>query len=131
MRVIRIVGDRWEGTTNHEWTVEAPALDAFETALSRLDGTTFTEIVLDGGQGRHLAIGGGGGRYVVYAAVANDEFVNLLHCNPRDGTVKLTAGGQEGDYPARRVVTIEEARDAGRTFLQAGELDPRQRWIRG
>ena len=79
-----------------------------------------------------MAIGGGGGkRYVVYAMMAEDSFFNLARSETTEGSMPLVVGGQEGDYSAAQVVSLEDAREAGRVFMETGGLNPSQRWIHG
>jgi hypothetical protein len=126
----RLYGDHWDGVLNHEWYIDAPSTDDFEHMLQRLDARRYTMLTLQGDGEQHMAIGGGAGRYVVYATFDNDEFWNLLCRTSAEGIVLLNAGGQEGDFPAMQVVSIEQARAAGHAFLEACRLDPEQRWER-
>lgn len=130
MNVRRIRGDCWDGVLNHEWHIDAPTVDEFEHALQRLDARCFTMLTIQGDGVLHMTIGGGAGRYVVYATFDNEEFWNLLCREPAKGIILLNAGGQEGDFPATHVVSIEQACAAGRVFLDACKLDPAQQWER-
>lgn len=124
----RIDGDCWEGVLDHKWHLEAALPTDLDRALEQLDGETFTLLTIGGDGEQHMGIGGGKGRYVVYATFDNEEFWNLLCAQPREGVIFLTAGGQEGDFPARQVVDLEQARAAAQTFLLHGQLDQGQRW---
>ena len=123
-----IHGDHWEGLLNHEWRIDRASPPDLERALDRLDARTYTMVTIQGDGEQHLTIGGGAGQYVVYATFDNEAFWNLLRPQPATGTVLLNAGGQEGDFPAAQVVSKEQARVAGLTFLRAGSLDPTQQW---
>ena len=127
----RIRGDRWNGALSQEWQTDNPSAADFEQALLRLDAKEYTMMTVAGDDETHLTIGGGGGRYVVYATFDNENFWNLMRRDPIDGTVLLNAGGQEGDFPAARVVGLEQARAAGRVFLDYRQLDPSQEWEKG
>ena len=124
----RIHGDRWDGALNDEWQVDRASDSDFEEALLRLDAQVYTMLTIWDEDDAGLTIGGGAGRYVVYATFGNEDFWNLLRSEPADGMVLLNAGGQEGDFPANRVVDIEQAAAAGRVFLYSRRLDPSQRW---
>lgn len=128
MSKCRIHGDCWDGIDNTEWHVLSASAEDLDQALDRLDARTYTMLTIAGDGEQHLAIGGGGGRYVVYATFDNERFWNLLRSEPVDGVELVTAGGQEGEYPAMQVVTLSQARAAGRVFLDAGKLDPDQEW---
>lgn len=125
----RIHGDRWDGVLNHEWQIDEPSEAELEQALLRLDAERYTMVAIVAGQENHLAIAGGRGRYVVCATL-EDELWSLIVPATGLGTVRLNAGGQEGDFPAAQVVTLEEARAAGLVFLRTHKLDPGQRWER-
>ena len=127
--LLRICGDCWVGVLNHEWQADSPSRADFEAALFRMDAERYTMITIaDGGGDKHLTIGGGGGRYVVYVTFDGQEFWNLVRPESAAGTVLLNAGGQEGDFQAAHVVTLDQARAAGLVFLDSGQLDPNQRW---
>ena len=49
---------------------------------------------------------------------------------PKEGVVLLNAGGQEGDYPAKQIVSLDQALAAGREFFDKRRLDPAQTWDR-
>jgi hypothetical protein len=123
-----VLGDHWEGVLNHEWRVERASSADFDHALDRLDARTHTMITIKADEERHLTIGGGAGQYVVYATFDGEVFWNLLRSQPTVGMVLLNAGGQQGDFPAAQVVDKEQARAAGRAFLDACRLDPTQQW---
>jgi hypothetical protein len=124
----RIEGDRWDGLSLNEWMIDDASVSDFDAALDRLDASTFTNVMIAGDGEEHMGIGGGAGRYIVYATFDNEDFWNLMRNEPATGTVLLNTGGQVGDYPASQVVTVEQARTAGRTFLLSGKLDPGLRW---
>ncbi len=126
--VRRIDGDRWEGVVNHGWIVDHASSTDLNRAIDRLDARIYTIVTIQVDGERHLTIGGGAGQYVVYATFDNEEFWNLIRSEPSAGTVRLNAGGQEGDFPAAQVVNKEQARAAGNRFLNECLLDPVQQW---
>jgi hypothetical protein len=126
--VLQILCDHWDGVFNREEIVETPTTADFDRLLDRMDGQIHTMIMLRRENDAHMGIGGGSGKYVVYAAFDNETFWNLIAPEREPGTVMLNAGGQEGEYPARQVVTQDRARQAGHTFLATGELDRSLRW---
>ena len=127
---LRMSGDCWEGRRSSDWEIVAPSGLDFEERLRRLDARQYTMVTIAGEGEAHLALGGGGGQYVVYATFDNEVFWNLLRPEPASGTVLLTVGGQEGDFPAAQIVDLDQARSAGLAFLTSGRLDPTQRWAR-
>jgi hypothetical protein len=128
VNVRRILGDHWEGVLNREWSIDEASSADLDRALDQLDALTYTMVTIQADGERHLTIGGGAGQYVVYATFDNEEFWNLLRSQPTVGTVLLNAGGQQGDFPTAHVVDKEQARAAGRAFLDACHLDPTQQW---
>jgi hypothetical protein len=128
--VSRILADRWRGAQCDEDVIESPSADDFARALAALDARERTMLCLHVPDGRQLTIGGGNGKYVVYAALSKDEFWNLLIETAENGTVSVTAGGQEGDFPAEQVVDQTQALRAGLAFMESGKLDPTLCWKR-
>jgi hypothetical protein len=58
-----------------------------------------------------------------------DSFWNLLSkSNNTEESVLLNAGGQEGDFPMRKIVHVQTALTAAHTFLETGALDSKLRW---
>lgn len=125
-----LVGDKWSGVLNHEWRIDPATQPALDEALNKLDARNFTMLTLQGKGETHLVVGGGDGRYVVCVSLAKDEFWNLLSLDPAEGVVLLNAGGQEGEFPARQVVGMKQARDAAQFFLATCQLDSTQKWLR-
>lgn len=126
--MLSLSGDRWDGVTSHEWRVDEPTEREVEAALARLDATAHTLITIERGAEHHLTVGGGAGRYVVYVALPNDRFWNLVSKRPSQATALLNAGGQEGEYSGWQIVDQSQARSAALVFLSRGELDQEQRW---
>lgn len=108
-----IRGERWEGTFNHDWSIEDASATDFVRGLDQLDARVHTLVTVRREGEQHLSIGGGAGQYVVYATFDNERFWSLIRSEPATGIVMPNAGGQEGDYPASQVVTKEQARGAG------------------
>ncbi|WP_434345614.1 Imm1 family immunity protein [Myxococcus virescens] len=127
-KMAMIHGDRWEGVLNLEWRVDRASSADLERALEQLDARIHTLVTIQHEGEQHLTIGGGAGQYVVYATINNEQFWNLLRSQPAIGTIRLNAGGQEGNYPAEQIVTKEQALAAGQAFLDAGRLDSSQKW---
>lgn len=123
-------GDQWIGVYNQEWQHESPSSNAFSGALRNLDALKHTMLTIHANDEAHLTIAGGNGRYVVYATFDNEEFWNLLGTDTSTEMVMLNAGGQEGDFPARQVVDLNQAMSAGLAFLGSRQLDSSQGWER-
>ncbi|ANH68022.1 Imm1 family immunity protein [Mitsuaria sp. 7] len=130
--VNRMVADRRGGVLCTEEETLMPTADDLGVALCELDARSRTLICLYGQDGIDLTIGGGAGQYVVFASNADEQFWNLVNQAATDdsGVVLLNAGGQEGDFPARQVVTQPQALQAAQTFLQTGALDDSLCWER-
>jgi hypothetical protein len=130
-RTYRMTVDAWDGTTNRAATLEPLTIEDFDTWLDRLDARVHTRIVLahPAIPNAQLAIGGGAGRYVVSATTADGGFWSLISDGAVEaGRVLLLAGGHEREYPARSIVTAEQARAAAHAYLASGRLDSTQTW---
>jgi Immunity protein Imm1 len=130
MKKITLSGDQWSGIYNQEWQHESPSSDDFSNALRNLDALKHTMLTIHADDEAHLTIAGGNSRYVVYATFDNEEFWNLLGSGKSTEIVMLNAGGQEGDFPARQVVDLNQAMSAGLAFLGSQQLDSFQKWER-
>jgi hypothetical protein len=77
-----------------------------------------------------ISIGGGGsnGLYVVQATDDGERFKVATREADRTQKVMVTAGGQEGDYLARRCVDLPTALRAACTFTSTGEMDATISW---
>lgn len=123
-----LFGDRWDVDYSFEWRDEDATRNEFESALGRLDAKTYTMLTIQAEGEAHLTIAGGNGQYMVYATFDNEDFWNLIRSEEVSGTVILNAGGQEGDYPARQVVSMSEAHAAGLFFLNSCRIDFSHNW---
>ena len=123
--------DRWVGNRDQPMTVDGPAWPAIQERIARLDAREFTMVTLAGEGEAHMAIGGGAGRYVVYATRDNMSFDNLV--DPARGAAmeRVVAGGQEGEYPARQVVSLEKALEAAREYAETGTSSAGLQWEQG
>ena len=127
----RLTYDRWVGNRDQPATVDGPAWPAIQERIARLDAREFTMVTLVGEGEAHLAVGGGAGRYVVYATRDNMSFDNLVDPARGEAMERLVAGGQEGEYPARQVVSLEMAVEAAREYAETGSLSDRLQWEEG
>jgi hypothetical protein len=123
--------DRWVGNRDRGTTVERPSWAAIEERIARLDAREFTIVTLAGEGEAHMAVGGGAGRYIVYATRDNMSFDNLVDPARGEAMERLVAGGQEGEYPARQVVSLETAVEAAREYAETGTLSDSLRWEEG
>lgn len=129
MFVDRVVADKWTDVYCDEEEITKPSLSDIDDVITALDANVRTFVSLYGQDGTYLAIGGGSGQYVVYASICNEQLWNLL--SDKDAgkdIVLLNAGGQEGDFPVRQVVSKLQALQAARTFSLTGQLDTNLLW---
>ena len=111
-------GDHLVDDTADHWAIEHPSGSDFLAALTRLDAASYTEVTITTAGDAHLAIAGGAGHYVVHATYGDSERWTLVRRQP----------GTAGADP---VVTLDQARTAGLTYLLTGTLDPTLRWEKG
>jgi hypothetical protein len=125
-----MVTDRWEGVRNKASVVPNPTWKAVAEAISALDGSVRTLVSIVYQHPSLISIGGGGsnGLYVVQATDDGERFKVATSEADKTQTVMITAGGQEGDYLARRCVDLATALRAARTFTSTGEMDATISW---
>jgi hypothetical protein len=125
--MLTLISDSWSGDRNAPSEVFGPTEQQVVDAVRALDGAIHTLVTLQGHQQRHLALGGGPDSYVVYATFDNEAFHSAMTPG-LGGTIHLVAGGQAGEYLARRTVNRNVAIKAALTFLHDQALDPTIVW---
>lgn len=130
MLVDRVIADNWEGVYCGEDEIRHPSLADIDQIVDALDAKVRTLVTIYGQDGCYLTIGGGSGQYVVYASICDEQLWNLLSSgeDKDKGTVLLNAGGQEGDFPLRQVVSKSQMLQATHTFFLTGQLDSTLLW---
>jgi hypothetical protein len=129
MFVDRVIVDKWSGEYCDNNVVKFPSTDDIEKVIDALDAKVHSIVSLYGKDGSHLTIGGGCGQYVVFMAVSDEEFWNLISSSDdQKDIVFINVGGQEGDFPVRQVVNKAQVRIAARTFSLFGQLDSSLQW---
>jgi hypothetical protein len=125
-----MVTDRWEGVRNKASVVSGPTWGAVAAAINALDGSVSTLVSIVHKEPSLMSIGGGGsnGLYVVQATDDGERFKVATREGDQTQKVMITAGGQEGDYLARRCVDLATALRAARTFASTGQMDPTISW---
>ncbi len=76
-----------------------------------------------------MGIAGGNGQYLVFVFDQGNEILVNTNVEETDQTIELVAGGQSANYPKRKVVDLELALRAARTFAESGELKASFTWI--
>jgi hypothetical protein len=120
--------DKWERNRDSPTTVQKPGWFTIEQRIRLLDGRQHTMVTIAGAGEAHMAVGGGGGRYVVYTTYDNLTFHNLVDPARGEAAERVLAGGQQGEYPARQVVALDQALEAARQFAEHGVLAPTVTW---
>jgi Immunity protein Imm1 len=125
-----LVTEQWEGIRKKSSVVAEPTLEAVAAAIRALDGRVYTMVSIVFKASSVIFIGGGGsnGLYVVTATHDGEHFKIAIGDASSTGMVTITAGGQEGDYPARHCVDLVTALRAARAFASTGEMDSTVNW---
>lgn len=121
-------------------TIQNPSWADIEREIRALDACSQTLVMLaplppkGAPEGdHHLAVGGGrDGRCIVYATEDNLDFWNLTDPEKRsaEGKVRMTIGGQEGEYVEAQFVPRELALQAARRYAQDGQRAPDLVWTK-
>lgn len=121
-------------------TMENPTWADVEREVGALDARTRTLVMLAPSppQGapegdHHLAVGGGDGRFIVYTTEDNLDFWNLTapDTSGTERTVRMTVGGQEGEYREAQFVSQDQALQAARRYFEDGQRAPGLVWTKG
>ncbi len=128
---VEMVTDWWDGARNTESVITAPTWEMVSEAIKGLDGNVRTLVTIVLEPLSHMTIGGGGdnGLYIVQATEDGERF----HLATREdvtspSNVTIKAGGQNGDFPARRCVDLDTALRAAETFVETGQLETAIKW---
>jgi hypothetical protein len=126
-----MVTDCWDGVRNTESVVTAPTWEMVSEAIKALDGNVRTLVMIVLQPPSHMTIGGGGnnGLYVVQATEDGERFQLATREDVTSlSNVTIKAGGQNGDFPARRCVDLDTALRAAQAFVETGRLEAAIRW---
>ena len=121
--------------------IEEPTWADVEREISALDARTQTLVMLappppkGAPEGdHHLAVGGGGdGRFIVYTTEDNLNFWNLTDPEKRgaERKVRMSIGGQEGEYREAQFVSRDMALRAARRYAEDGQRAADLVWAKG
>ena len=122
--------ESWQGNRNQNLVKPAQNWAEIEAAIRELNGQHKTLVTLETNGETHMAIGGGTGQYLVYLTFDNETFHHLTDPSKSGCDQRLVVGGQEGIYPAKLCVGINEALKAAQTFAELGDLEKSVKWKR-
>jgi hypothetical protein len=102
--------------------------DQIRNLITALDGDTRTLVTIYAEEA-HLAVGGDAhSNLIVYATFDGETFQNLVTPTAGNQRVRIVAGAQPGDHPARDLVSVEDALAAAITFAHDGSLSAEANW---
>ena len=111
-------GDTWSGSRDLEWEASDPSFDGIRDAVARLDGRTFTEVVVSAADRmRHLSVAGGPDLFLVTGELEDGRLLHLLSRGESDSLVGLVCGGQQADFCRFELVQKGVVLDAVSDFL--------------
>ncbi len=108
-----------------------PGWELVTASIAALDGVAKVMVSLlahDAGDSCMLISGAWGGRVMVNATNHELDYVSVVDGAQPITTRLLCVGGQDGEYHEPRIVPIEWALVAARTFYESGRLEPTLRW---
>ncbi len=117
--------------------IDSPTWDDVLNSLRALDSKEKTIVVLAPASPKgvpegeeHMSIGGGSGRYIAYVTSDNVTFWNAETAGGLDTSVtRLTVGGQEGEYAAAQIVSLDVVTIVARAYFERGERTPSAHWV--
>ena len=122
----------WSNSNRRDVVVLDPPWPQVEAAIRALNNRNLNDVYLTplaAQSETFLGIGGGSGQYLLTGAVAGKTFPTLVTAlNLDDSLVPLVVGGQLGEYPARWLVSLDDALSAARAFFDAGGFDCGVEW---
>jgi hypothetical protein len=134
MPILELTICEWHDARVIKTVLEQPRWEVVEQAIRALNNKDRNDLYLTptpADPGTYLCVGGGGGRYIVAGSVRNAEFPTILDRTRLSGSaVRLTIGGQEGEYPSAQVVDLATALNAARHFYDSGGFSNSEMWAR-
>jgi hypothetical protein len=134
MPILELTICEWHDARVTETVLEQPRWEAVEQAIRALNNKERNDLYLTptpADPETYLCVGGGGSRYIVAGSVRSEEFPTILdHSRSSQPPVRLTVGGQEGEYPAAQVVDLATALNAGRHFYDSGGFSNSEMWVK-
>ncbi len=122
----------WSNTTRRDVVALDPSWPQVEAAIRALNNRNLNDVYLTplaAQSETFLGIGGGDGRYLLTGAIAGKTFPTLVTTLSLDESlIPLVVGGQPGEYPARWLVTLDDALSAARAFFDGGGFDCGVEW---
>lgn len=127
---MHLVTDFWTGNTYTEEVISAPEQSQIEASIARLDADRFTQVILSVGEEDFLLVGGGNGRFNICVGQSDDQYYTLMDlAKPPHAIEQLVTGGQQGNFPAQSIVSIQLATRAMQTYFnENGKMDTGLKW---
>lgn len=123
--------DDWKGREDEGVELCDPTWEQLEELILSLNGQNKTLVTFDNEDEEwYMAVGGGPSQYILYLSFEDEErIVELVDpTQPEDSYVKLTVGGQWGEYPQNTCVSQEKVLMAAKTFYETQTPDERLSW---
>lgn len=124
-----LISDHWQGISDNRREERFPDWESVERAIGQLDETVQTLVVLDDERGSNLFVGGGPSGIVVALSMGDEHLI--ARQGDKTQTTLITAGGQEGDYRKRNVISLEHSKDIAKAFFNGIDVRSLGRWEHG
>ena len=104
-------------------------LPDIEAALRALDGADRTLASIELDSGATLTVGGGPREFVAEIALNDFERWAVTNLNRGESPIDVIVGGQSVDYPARLLISLDQALEAAKAFfLGSGARSEKLNW---
>lgn len=123
--------DEWHGRRCRVFDAKDPEWGLVSDSIAALDGVRKVMVSLferEGGESCLIVSGQWGGRVMVNATSDDLSYLSVIDQSQPVAKRTLCVGGQDGEYDETRIVPIEWAMIAARTFYESGKLEPSLSW---
>ena len=129
MSVSFLERDEWSEVVDHGSRMAHPSWEQVEKAILSLDGTVHTIVRFGFNEDSYMTVAGGSdGCYLVFVTTDGSSFSHLVDVSKSNEPVLLDIGGQPGEYPLKRCVSLDVARDAAKVYFECGRLKSDCTW---
>jgi hypothetical protein len=123
---VTMTTDYWESVINDERVDLCPSWHSVDDAITRLNETVYTLVVLDDHQGSSLFIGGGLAGIVVAWSKGDQHLI--ARRGDQSEKVSIVVGGQAGEYKRRNAISLDEAKSIARAYFNGSDVRDLGEW---
>lgn len=129
MSISYLEWDEWSQVIDRGSRIPDPSWEDVDEAILSLDGAVYTVVKFGWNEDCYMTVAGGSdGLYLEFVTTDGTSFAHLVDRSKADELVQLDIGGQPGDYPLNRCISLDVARHAAKVYFETGNLTSEDTW---